>query len=197
MNSKTIYFLLAFLAVISVPAVLILNRTSPENTEPAKIVSPNKLVYSDEQFILGMVPHHQEAIDSSNELLAIATDPDVRAVAQDIITAQIDEVSSMKEWYTEWYQKDYRDDRKYKLMMRSPQGLTARQAEAEYVSDMIGHHEHAVLMAQDLLSFSNRPELRLLSENVITTQTTEILSLKTMLAEKFGQTPAVIDHSQH
>ncbi len=197
MNSKTIYFLLAFLAVISVPAVLILNRTSPENTEPAKIVSPNKLVYSDEQFILGMVPHHQEAIDSSNELLAIATDPDVRAVAQDIITAQIDEVSSMKEWYTEWYQKDYRDDRKYKLMMRSPQGLTARQAEAEYVSDMIGHHEHAVLMAQDLLSFSNRPELRLLSENVIATQTTEILSLKTMLAEKFGQTPAVIDHSQH
>lgn len=197
MNSKTIYFLLAFLAVISVPAVLILNRTSPENTEPAKIVSPNKLVYSDEQFILGMVPHHQEAIDSSNELLAIATDPDVRAVAQDIITAQIDEVSSMKEWYTEWYQKDYRDDGKYKLMMRSPQGLTARQAEAEYVSDMIGHHEHAVLMAQDLLSFSNRPELRLLSENVIATQTTEILSLKTMLAEKFGQTPAVIDHSQH
>jgi uncharacterized protein (DUF305 family) len=197
MNSKTIYFLLAFLAVISVPAVLILNRTSPENTEPAKIVSPNKLVYSDEQFILGMAPHHQEAIDSSNELLAIATDPDVRAVAQDIITAQIDEVSSMKEWYTEWYQKDYRDDGKYKLMMRSPQGLTARQAEAEYVSDMIGHHEHAVLMAQDLLSFSNRPELRLLSENVIATQTTEILSLKTMLAEKFGQTPAVIDHSQH
>lgn len=197
MNSKTISFLLAFLAVISVPAVLILNRTSPENTEPAKIVSPNKLVYSDEQFILGMVPHHQEAIDSSNELLAIATDPDVRAVAQDIITAQIDEVSSMKEWYTEWYQKDYRDDGKYTLMMRSPQGLTARQAEAEYVSDMIGHHEHAVLMAQDLLSFSNRPELRLLSENVIATQTTEILSLKTMLAEKFGQTPAVIDHSQH
>jgi uncharacterized protein (DUF305 family) len=197
MNSKTIYFLLAFLTVISVPAVLILNRTSPENTEPAKIVSPNKLVYSDEQFILGMVPHHQEAIDSSNELLAIATDPDVRAVAQDIITAQIDEVSSMKDWYTEWYQKDYRDDGKYKLMMRSPQGLTARQAEAEYVSDMIGHHEHAVLMAQDLLSFSNRPELRLLSENVIATQTTEILSLKTMLAEKFGQTPAVIDHSQH
>ena len=197
MNSKTIYFLLAFLTVISVPAVLILNRTSPENTEPAKIVSPNKLVYSDEQFILGMAPHHQEAIDSSNELLAIATDPDVRAVAQDIITAQIDEVSSMKEWYTEWYQKDYRDDGKYKLMMRSPQGLTARQAEAEYVSDMIGHHEHAVLMAQDLLSFSNRPELRLLSENVIAIQTTEILSLKTMLAEKFGQTPAVIDHSQH
>jgi uncharacterized protein (DUF305 family) len=197
MNSKTIYFLLAFLAVISVPAVLILNRTSPENTEPAKIVSPNKLVYSDEQFILGMVPHHQEAIDSSIELLAIATDPDVRAVAQDIITAQKDEVGSMKEWYTQWYQKDYRDDGQYKLMMRSPQGLTARQAEAEYVSDMIGHHEHAVLMAQDLLSFSNRPELRLLSENVIATQTTEILSLKTMLAEKFGQTPAVIDHSQH
>lgn len=197
MNSKTIYFLLAFLAVISVPAVFILNRTAPENTEPAKIVSPNKLVYSDEQFILGMVPHHQEAIDSSIELLAIATDPDVRAVAQDIITAQIDEVNSMKEWYTEWYQKDYRDDGKYKLMMRSPQGLTARQAEAEYISDMIGHHEHAVLMAQDLLSFSNRPELRLLSENVIATQTTEILSLKTMLAEKFGQTPAVIDHSQH
>lgn len=197
MNSKTIYFLLAFLAVISVPAVLILNRTSPENTEPAKIVSPNKLVYSDEQFILGMVPHHQEAIDSSIELLAIATDPDVRAVAQDIITAQKDEVGSMKEWYTQWYQKDYRYDGQYKLMMRSPQGLTARQAEAEYVSDMIGHHEHAVLMAQDLLSFSNRPELRLLSENVIATQTTEILSLKTMLAEKFGQTPAVIDHSQH
>lgn len=165
--------------------------------ESATITSPNKLVYSDEQFILGMVPHHQEAIDSSNSILAIADDPEVRTIAQAIVDTQVAEVVQMKDWYIEWFGKSYADDGRYTPMMQSSTDLAVRDAEAQYVKDMIGHHEHAVLMAQDLLSFSRRKELIALSQEVIKTQTGEITQLKNLLANTYGQTPPVIDHSNH
>lgn len=198
MNNK--YFISIILALIVVGAAFAMNRgheNSEENPTRTQVVSPNKLVYSDEQFILGMVPHHQEAIDSSHEILKVATDPEVRSIAEAIIAAQDTEVAQMREWYSNWFDKPYADDGLYSPMMQPIDGLPAADAEALYVSDMIGHHEHAVLMAQDLLSFSNRTELIKLSQDVVRTQTEEINSLKQMLAVKYGKTAPELDHSNH
>jgi uncharacterized protein (DUF305 family) len=40
-----------------------------------------------------MFPYHQEAIDSSNALLAISTDEDVRSAVEAIVAAQDNEVT--------------------------------------------------------------------------------------------------------
>jgi uncharacterized protein (DUF305 family) len=198
MNNK--YLIGLILALIVLGAAFAMNRrneSAVENPTSTQVISPNKLVYSDEQFILGMVPHHQEAIDSSNEVLKVATDPEVRSIAEAIVAAQDTEVTQMREWYSNWFDKPYADDGLYSPMMQPVDGLLADDAEAQYVSDMVGHHEHAVLMAQDLLSFSNRPELIKLSQDVIRTQTEEINSLKQILAVKYGKTAPEIDHSNH
>ena len=53
---------------------------------------------ADVDFILGMLPHHQGAVDMARIVLEHGTDPDVRAFAQDIIETQEAEIAWMEEW---------------------------------------------------------------------------------------------------
>ena len=52
----------------------------------------------DVDFIKGMMPHHQGAIDMANVQLKYGKDPDARKLAEDIIKAQNTEIAFMKEW---------------------------------------------------------------------------------------------------
>ena len=52
----------------------------------------------DVDFIKGMMPHHQGAIDMANVQLQYGKDPDARKLAEDIIKAQNTEIAFMKEW---------------------------------------------------------------------------------------------------
>ncbi len=56
----------------------------------------------DIRFINAMIPHHQSAIAMSKEALQKAEKPEIKKLAQDIISAQMSEIEQMQKWKTEW-----------------------------------------------------------------------------------------------
>lgn len=52
----------------------------------------------DVDFMQGMIPHHQGAIDMAEIVLKYGTDPETRKLAEEIIRTQTSEIALMKEW---------------------------------------------------------------------------------------------------
>jgi uncharacterized protein (DUF305 family) len=57
----------------------------------------------DKAFIDAMIPHHQSAIEMSQVALDKSDNPEIKELAENIISAQQEEIEQMKQWRNEWY----------------------------------------------------------------------------------------------
>lgn len=60
---------------------------------------------ADVDFVQGMIPHHQGAVDMAKILLEKGKDPELKKMAKDIIVAQEKEIAFMKGWLANHPQK--------------------------------------------------------------------------------------------
>lgn len=53
---------------------------------------------TDQDFVRMMLPHHQAAVDMAKAELQYGQDPDLKALATDVVAAQGKEIAMMKAW---------------------------------------------------------------------------------------------------
>ncbi len=84
------------------------NHDAGESSSIIQDVSNNKqhdmssmnhsVVISEEQFIRDMLPHHQEAVDTSRIVATKTTNPQLQNLTKNIIDAQTKEIAMMQKW---------------------------------------------------------------------------------------------------
>jgi uncharacterized protein (DUF305 family) len=140
------------------------------------------MVSSERQFIEGMIPHHQEAVDTAKEVIERGgTTPEIMQLVEDIVIAQEAEIAEMKQWHEEWYGEPYTDNGEYMPMMRELANLSGAELDRVFLEDMIMHHMGAIMMAQSVQPHIEHDEIAELTQAIVSTQSAEIAQMRQML----------------
>jgi len=141
----------------------------------------------DAMFIDSMVEHHRGAIAMAQQVRVESERPELRALAEEIIDAQVAEIGQLESWRVEWYPG---------LMPTDGTGMEMGDMEVSgddtvpfdqrFIKAMIAHHEGAVAMAEEALSQAEHDELRVTAQAIIDSQTAEIAQMEAWEAEWFG-----------
>lgn len=149
----------------------------------------------DLRFLDQMVPHHQMAVHSAQMMIANSERPELRDLAQRIISAQQTEIDQMSQWRAAWFPDAAPASSMTMMggqggMMGGQGGMMGDQAQMDrlFLDMMIPHHEAAISMARQALDESERPEMRGLAEAIISSQTAEIDEMRGYLRDFFGVT---------
>jgi uncharacterized protein (DUF305 family) len=141
------------------------------------------IVTSEREFITAMIPHHEEAVASAKMMLASNDrNPAVKDISTTIISTQEKEIATMKQWYKDWYGIEYTGAATYIPMMRDLSTLSGDARNEAFLKDMILHHQGAITMARSATPYVEHDEVRVLIENIITTQTAEIARMEQIIS---------------
>lgn len=146
---------------------------------------------TDIAFAQMMIPHHAQAVEMSDIILAKTGIPaEVTSLATRIKDAQAPEIETMTGWLETWNQPTMMSDHSGHSMdgMVDGQGLEklkaaeGTEAATLFLTQMVGHHEGAVSMAKQEIGAGKYPEAIDLSRAIITSQEAEIAEMKALLA---------------
>lgn len=165
-------------------------RMGHQPASPAMMhMSHTDMVNSEKDFLREMIPHHQEAVDTSVLLSVSTADPELKILSKSIYEAQTAEILAMRLYYARWYNL-IPTGAMYQAMMRDLNTIAGRERDIRYVQDMIVHHNGALEMAEKVLTFKNlHDETVRLANDIIKNQRTEIAFMQRWL-EKAGASPS-------
>jgi len=143
----------------------------------------------DVMFAQHMIPHHSQAVEMSDILLA-KDDVDARVteLATEIKAAQAPEIEQMQGWLTSWGNPPMPAmDHGSMEGMVAPADLeklksaSGPDAARLFLDQMIGHHEGAITMAQGVLDGGQFEPAKTMARAIIDSQQREIDEMKAIL----------------
>lgn len=151
-------------------------------------------------FTRDMIMHHSNAVEMAILMRDRSEDEEIRILTLDIMMTQQAQIGQMQGWFSIWGQPLAQLQPAMAWMgtpidglmpgMASPEviaqlrSLPELEAEGLFLNQMIKHHQAGVEMAQAILEYTPRPEVRVLAESIIISQSTEIEAMRDLLRRK-------------
>lgn len=149
---------------------------------------------ADVMFAQMMIPHHQQAVEMSDMILAKdGIDDGVLALAEDIKAAQQPEIEQLEAWLDAWGADmpnmdsmagmDHGGGMMSEDDMAALEAASGVEASRLFLEQMIVHHEGAIEMAQDQVADGQNPDAVEMAQTIIDTQTAEITTMQELLTQ--------------
>lgn len=151
---------------------------------------------TDGAFIVGMVPHHESAIEMAEIAAKEAEHPEVKELAGQIIAAQAAEIDDLERIHQGLFGQPISQGSHGTLGMAEHEmgmGMDAsdlsgaRPFDREFIDMMVPHHQGAIRMARVQLASGENPELMEISEAIIDAQAREIKEMNRWRTEWYGK----------
>jgi uncharacterized protein (DUF305 family) len=148
---------------------------------------------ADVQFAQMMIPHHAQAVQMAELAATRATDPELKALAATIKSAQQPEIDTMLGWLNAWGQPTAQPGGHNMPGMGAMPGMMTEQDmnqlqaasgvdfDRQFTRMMIAHHNGAIQMARDETKNGSNPDAIRLALAIEQAQTTEVALLQKIL----------------
>lgn len=205
---RTLALAAALAATLTLAACGGQDETGPATTSDSSNSAPatpasGDFSDADVMFAQMMVPHHAQAVEMSDMILAKDdVDEGVLAIAQQIKDAQAPEITQMTGWLEGWDAEMPSAEGMGEMDMDEGHGMdmpmngmmseqdmqaldeaTGDDASRLFLEQMTEHHRGAVQMAETQLAQGTNPEAKELAQTIIDTQEAEIEELEGLLAD--------------
>ncbi|TFD03714.1 MULTISPECIES: DUF305 domain-containing protein [unclassified Cryobacterium] len=189
-------------AAVALAATLTLSSCAggspaPDSVSPSASQTTAAFNSADVTFAQMMIPHHEQAVQMSDDLLAKdGIDQSVTDLATEIKAAQEPEITQLKDWLTAWGEDDSSmsgmdgmsgmgggsDGMMSDDDMMALQDASGIQAATLFLEQMTVHHEGAVAMAQLEVDDGENADAQAMAANIVKSQTAEIAVMAELLA---------------
>ncbi len=153
------------------------------------MMTASQISNPDRAFALGMIPHHQGAVEMAKIQLQYGKNAEMRQLAQAILQNQQPEIDFMQNWLKNapthnpvknQHSAEYAQMAWHDAMM---QGIQAENPDRAFALGMIPHHQGVVQMAQIELKYGTDPKMRQLAQAIIQAQEPEIKQMQNWLSQ--------------
>lgn len=159
-------------------------------TTAKKSSLPDGVNKADVSFTQGMIPHHEQAVEMADHVLASGEDAEVSALATRIKEAQGPEIEQMNGWLDGWGQEPMSsaghsmgdmDGMMSDSEMESFMASMGMDVDVMFLEMMIVHHEGAIAMAEEQIEAGENTDAIALAEAIATSQQAEIEEMQGIL----------------
>ena len=166
--------------------------TGPGASSPATSSASAEFNDADVMFAQMMIPHHRQAVEMSDLILAKpGVDPEVTALAKQIKAAQQPEIDTMTAWLKAWgkpteggsggMNHGADDQMMTPAEMDRLKQASGTEGQKLFLAGMVKHHQGAVLMAQREIANGRHPDAIKLAEDIVRAQNAEIATMQAIL----------------
>ena len=193
-KSRTFLYAAAALAATLTLSSCAGGSPATDTAAPSASQSTAAFNSADVTFAQMMIPHHEQAVQMSDDLLAKdGIDESVIDLATEIKAAQEPEITQLKDWLTAWGEDENgmsgmggmgggSDGMMSDDDMMALQDASGVEASTLFLEQMTVHHEGAVAMAQLEIDDGENADAQAMAANIVKTQTAEIDEMAKLLA---------------